>query len=126
MITDDTGFSDPYCDLFVLCPNRKECKHMWRSATKMQTLDPNWNESQRVPMLNTEALLHLVCFDWDKVGTDDFLGECLVDLSQYSDGETHQLTLMLDQYSSDSTSEEVKGYIVVEVRLVGQGPERSS
>ena len=30
--------------------------------------------------------MHLVLFDWDKVGTDDFLGEALLALDEYLDG----------------------------------------
>jgi len=118
---DDNGYSDPYCDLFVLCPSRSTCKHMWRSSTKMSTLDPKWDEDQRVPLLTDGALLHLTCFDWDRVGNDDFLGECLVDLRQYADGRLHRLTLTLDQYETamktNDANEEVRGKVVIEVKI---------
>ena len=74
-----------------------------------------------MPLLTDRALLHLTCFDWDRVGTDDFLGECLVDLSKYSDGREHRLKLTLDQYASDQQTndknEEVRGSITVEVQI---------
>ena len=117
---DDNGFSDPYCDLYVLCPSRESCKHMWRSTTKFKTLNPKWDETQRVPLVTDGALLHLVCFDWDKVGTDDFLGESLLDLKQYCDGRLHRLKVMLDQYQTMKTNddnEEVRGHIVLEVQM---------
>jgi len=118
---DSDGFSDPYCDLFVLCPAREKCKHMWRSTTKNTTLNPVWGEKQRVPLLTDGALLHLVCFDWDKVGSDDFLGECLIDLKQYTGGRLHRLTLELDRYKdprkTNDANEEVRGHIVVEIQL---------
>ena len=117
MIADDTGFSDPYVDLFVWHPKKTACKHMWRSQTKMQTLNPTWDESRRVALLGKECVMHLVCFDWDRVGNDDFLGECLIDLSKYADGANHTLKLELDQYDSTSTQDEVKGYITVEIEV---------
>ena len=122
LAADDTGFSDPYCDLYVLCPSMPKCKHTWCSSTKMQTLDPRWDETQRVPLLTDQALLHLMIWDWDRIGGDDFLGECLVDLTQYADGRTHQLTLTLDQYTMDvcpldNRNAQVSGTVVVELQI---------
>ena len=118
MVADDSGFSDPYVDAFVWCPSKPSCKHMWRSETKLQTLNPHWDFSKRVGLLSTSsALLHLTCFDWDKVGSDDFLGESLIDLSKYADGAMHKLRVDLDQYDSNSTRDEVKGYLTLEVQL---------
>jgi Ca2+-dependent lipid-binding protein len=102
----------------VWCPSKPSCKHMWRSQTKMQTLNPKWDESKRVGLLTSSScLLHLVCFDWDRVGNDDFLGEALIDLSRYADGQTHSLKVELDQYDSTSTSDEVKGHLSIEVQV---------
>ncbi len=72
---DSDGYSDPYCDMFVWCPAREhqKCKHMWRSTTKNTTLNPVWKETQRVPMLSENGVLHLVCFDWDKARTHEAL-----------------------------------------------------
>ena len=121
MVADDTGFSDPYVDAFVWCPSKPKCKHMWRSQTKMQTLNPKWDEAKRVGLLAPKGcLLHLVCFDWDRMGSDDFLGEALVDLNQYADGELHTLKVELDQYDSTSTSDEVRGHLTVEVQLTAK------
>ena len=51
------------------------------------------------------------------VGNDDFLGEALIDLSRYADGQTHSLKVELDQYDSTSTSDEVKGHLSIEVQV---------
>ena len=53
-------------------------------------------------------------------GSDDFLGEALVDLNQYADGELHTLKVELDQYDSTSTSDEVRGHLTVEVQLTAK------
>jgi Ca2+-dependent lipid-binding protein len=55
----------------------------------MQTLAPSWDEAQEVPLSRRRALMHVVLFDWDKVGTDDFLGEALLALDEYLDGARH-------------------------------------
>ena len=122
---DAHGFSDPYVDIFVWCPSRATCKHMWRSETKMKTLNPRWagddSATNRCDLLTENALLHVCCLDWDRMGTDDFLGECLVDLRQYADGRLHKLKLVLDQYDSSTktndNNDEVTGHIMIELQM---------
>ena len=77
--------------------------------------------TSQVPLSKRRALLHVVLFDWDKVGTDEFLGaspnpnpnpnpnsnpkvgtdeflgEALLGLDEYLDGTRHSLKLELDQ-----------------------------
>lgn len=120
MAADDTGKSDPYVDFFAWSPPKPTCKHMWRSHTIEQDLDPVWdNEDQRVDLLTVQTVLHVVCFDWDRFGNDDFLGECLLDLSKYADGTKHRLKLHMDQYNSQSTEPdvEVTGHLEVELQM---------
>ena len=126
LAADDTGSSDPYCDINVWCPEAQlTCEHMWRSETRMQTIVPKWDKIDwgRAPLTSERALLHLVCFDWDRQGKDDFLGECLLDLSCYADGKPHQLKLWLDQYDKDATKDNkgakdaITGWVTVEIQL---------
>ena len=69
----------------------------------MQNLNPIWDKRDwaPAPLSKTECLLHLVCFDWDRAGTDDFLGESLIDLSKYEVGKAHQLQLQLVRLDHD-------------------------
>jgi len=126
MSADDNGMSDPYCDLHVWCPDHSSCEHMWRSDTQNETLQPKWDKRdwQRAPLTSKNGLLHLVCFDWDRSGKDDFLGEALVDLSRYTDGRTHRLKLMLDQYDTSATSDKVSGWVMVEIQIQQAPPRR--
>ena len=118
MAADCTGFSDPYVDVCVWMPSEPTCKHMWRSQTKSQTLDPEWDESKRVGLLSTTGcLVHLVCHDWDRVGTDDFLGESLLDLATYADGALHTLKVDLEQYDTRSAGVQVRGFLTVELQV---------
>ena len=120
LAADDTGFSDPYCDVHVWCPADSACRHAWRSATCEQTLAPVWEKTdwRPAPLTSARALLHVVCCDWDRLGRDDFLGECLVDLSRYADGQPHTLELELDRYDDAPAGEPVTGHILIEVTLV--------
>mmetsp|Transcript_52026 Transcript_52026/g.134924 ORF Transcript_52026/g.134924 Transcript_52026/m.134924 type:complete len:308 (+) Transcript_52026:322-1245(+) len=121
MAADDSGESDPYCDIHVWnvggSGGTAAVEHMWRSETQYQTRHPRWDKKdwEAVPLSSEHALLHLVCFDWDRVGKDDFLGECLVDLARYADGRTHELQLWMDQYDRETTTDAVKGHVTIQI-----------
>ena len=76
-----------------------------------------------MPLSARRALLHVVLFDWDKVGTDDFLGEVLLELDEHLDGARHSLKLELDQLkgNQDSHASPVTGFIELEVSARGRG-----
>lgn len=114
---DSNGVSDPYCEAFVWCPDDPACSHVWRTATKLKTLNPKWDESETVHLTSRDAMLHLVAFDWDKVGSDDFLGEVPVNLSNYDNGRWHSLQLHLLQLDPASGKEPVTGFLEVELRF---------
>ena len=120
LAADNTGFSDPYCDIHVWCPTDvTSWKHTWRSDTVIQNLNPIWDKRDwaPAPLSKTECLLHLVCFDWNRAGTDEFLGESLIDLSKYEVGKAHQLQLQLDQFDPQSTQETPTGHVTIELRI---------
>ena len=115
MSADDNGLSDPYCEIWVWCPGDASCDHMWRSKTILETLEPMWDEKREVALTGRRALMHVVVFDWDKVGTDDFLGEALVVLDQYLDGEQHTLELELDVLEGNDEDGDISGTIRIEL-----------
>jgi len=93
---------------------------MWRTKTQFETLNPSWEQDKdwsAAPLPSRDAVLHLMCFDWDRTGTDDFLGECLIDLARYADGQKHELTCVLDRYDTSSGGDAVTGELVIEVQL---------
>ena len=74
-----------------------------------------WDEKREVALTGRRALMHVVVFDWDKVGTDDFLGEALVVLDQYLDGEQHTLELELDVLEGNAEDGDISGTIRIEL-----------
>jgi len=127
---DDNGFSDPYVEAHVWSlpaaasqrqpATSNDVHHMWRTKTQFETLNPSWEQDRdwsAAPLPSRDAVLHLICFDWDRVGTDDFLGECLIDLARYADGQKHELTCVLDRYDTSSGGDAVTGELVIEVQL---------
>lgn len=119
---DDTGQSDPYCEAHVWCPSDLSCQHVWRSATKLKTLNPKWDESEKCHLTSREAMLHLITFDWDKFGSDDFLGEVPVSLRDYADGKWHSLKLELLKLDAASSSGAVTGFLELELKVTLHDP----
>ena len=64
---DVTGKSDPYCRLVVNGAKFKTPK-------VLQSLDPVWDYALPLPSATREAQLYLECWDYDAVGSHDFLG----------------------------------------------------
>lgn len=73
---DANGKSDPYLRLFYGQTRLK-------TAIQKKTLNPNWkSESFFVPMEDNENTLRVQCWDWDLIGSDEFMGEVCIDLSK--------------------------------------------
>ena len=59
------------------------------------------------------GLMHVVLFDWDRVGTDDFWA--LIQLDDYLDGRRHLLQLELDVLQGNPETEQVTGHVQIEL-----------
>ena len=67
----------------------------------------------------TDPSLHLVCFDWDRCGPDDYLGELLLeDLEPLADGKRHVLRLPLRDHRLGEREGAVGGALELELMLV--------
>jgi hypothetical protein len=76
LAADISGFSDPYVVLHTGGQKRK-------TRIIKQTLEPEWGEQFEFRGLLDDFLssgVKLVVYDWDEVGMDDALGECMVKL----------------------------------------------
>lgn len=71
---DPNGLSDPYV-LLSLGSGKA------RSRTVLKTLNPVWNETLAIANAALNETLKVVVMDWDKVGSDDYLGEFSVPLA---------------------------------------------
>lgn len=56
------------------------------------------------------VLLHVLVFDWDSFGADDFLGESLMELTDHAKGNLHSAELELADLAS-SASARVSGRV---------------
>lgn len=78
LAADSNGFSDPYVKFVV---NKKK----YKTNVIQRTLHPKWGKTFPVPCTESElsknGSIVFQVMDEDKVGSNDFLGQCQVDLS---------------------------------------------
>ncbi|KAI0980416.1 hypothetical protein GJ496_003096 [Pomphorhynchus laevis] len=81
--SDANGFSDPFVKVYLLPGRDKENKR--KTAYMMKTLNPEWNETLVFQNIHSEELkyksLDITVWDYDKLSSNDFLGNVLIDLS---------------------------------------------
>lgn len=96
MAADANGFSDPFCDLLILDTSGKQ---IWKMETPkiMKTLDPVWDhvfyvsdELALPPSEWANLTLRFEVYDWDAVGSNDFLGQVKIPLNKVPQGSTKQ------------------------------------
>ena len=85
-VADNTGLSDPFCILEL--KDRKEKK---KTAIKIQTLTPVWNQTFQFKILsyNTDMFI-LSLYDYDKFSTNDYLGEWKKYIKSFKPGVVYE------------------------------------
>ena len=84
----DITSSDPYCDII--------CNGMTlQSSVKWTNLNPEYHESFEIDVTNPSATLNIVVKDKDYFGSDDFMGQIQVELSEFADGKEHEKVYQL-------------------------------
>ncbi|KAJ3432654.1 c2 calcium-dependent membrane targeting [Anaeramoeba flamelloides] len=79
---DKNGLSDPYCRVRIGRYNAK-------TQIIQETLNPNWFETVVIPVelpdpINLAPNISVMCYDWDKVSSDDLLGRFDVNTTSLS------------------------------------------
>eukprot|EP00727_Mastigamoeba_balamuthi_P009433 m51a1_g5111 hypothetical protein (1015) ;mRNA; f:342713-346810 len=97
---DPNGFSDPYCILKL-----GHVKH--RSKTIKKTLNPRWDEKFSFKNVNMQDSLIVEVWDWDAIGSDDFLGVFDVPLCTLSDGKPKECRYVLEPKKKECVSGDV-------------------
>ncbi|XP_059844467.1 protein piccolo [Hypanus sabinus] len=83
---DNNGYSDPFVKVYLLpgrgVENKRRTKHVQKS------LNPEWNQTVIYKNISMEQLkkktLEVTVWDYDRISSNDFLGEVLIDLSNAS------------------------------------------
>lgn len=82
------GSSDPFVTLSV---------HGQKAKSKVQkkTLAPQWNETFDLNVDDTSAVLHVQVYDYDLIGSNDFMGEACIPLRSFVDKRRREVTCVL-------------------------------
>jgi hypothetical protein len=76
----DISSSDPYCEI--------NCNGLsLQSSVKWANLNPEYHESFEIDVTNPSAILNIVVKDRDYFGSDDFMGQVNIELSEFADGK---------------------------------------
>ena len=106
-------FSDPYALVFVGKNKPKKTKIVKKN------LNPVWEESFEFPFTRHDKTLQVQVWDWDAVGSDDFLGLVHVDLTPALAGEPDKVKagwLKLQQHPNKKNIQ-VRGGINITVSV---------
>ncbi|XP_009343270.1 synaptotagmin-3-like [Pyrus x bretschneideri] len=111
---DIIGTSDPYVKI-KLSGERLPSK---KTTIKMRNLNPEWNESFRLTVKDPQTqILQFDLYDWEQIGTHDFLGMQIVPLKVLIPHETKELTLDLVKNTNpyDPVNKKGRGHLIVEL-----------
>lgn len=94
LAADSNGLSDPYCTVVPLDAKGKEISvEKRKTRVIMKTLSPSWDEvfiiGQKSDASQMSKLLIKVK-DWDAVGSDDDLGELVLDMNEFFGSDPHR------------------------------------
>ena len=89
LAADKGGTSDPF--VTVLSKGSKKAK----TSVKKKTLEPEWDETLELSVLDAAAPLSFAVWDHDKIGTNDALGAGEVLLGQCAPGAPTPLRVAL-------------------------------
>ena len=88
---DRNGLSDPYCKFFL------NDKQVHKTEIQKRNLHPAWNETFEVAVKSrTAAKFRVECWDWDRGGGDDLLGNADINLEILEPFEPQTINLGLD------------------------------
>lgn len=116
---DDNGFSDPYCVL-KLSTGAGAKTH----AIK-KTLDPTWNQTFELGVLQPNSVFKLTCWDHDTFSSDDFMGQVTVNIGKRMEESAYDWVNQWYELKGRGLEEEISGFIHLKfVAKVGEPPAK--
>jgi len=87
---DVLGLSDPYVKIYLMAQNKRLEKK--KTTIKMKTLNPYYNESfgyEVTPEKLLRVHLHVIVSDYDRVGSNERIGQVVIGSSANGAGLKH-------------------------------------
>ncbi|KAL0481295.1 stromal membrane-associated protein [Acrasis kona] len=106
---DINGKSDPYV-FFGVGPDENDSTNLYagqvvKSEVQKKTLNPDWNQEMNVCVVNVDSdVLHLECWDWDKITYDDFMGNYHIRLKDHNLRHNQQSSFEVNLENTESGS----------------------
>uniref|UniRef100_A0AC34RH97 C2 domain-containing protein n=1 Tax=Panagrolaimus sp. JU765 TaxID=591449 RepID=A0AC34RH97_9BILA len=92
---DVLGLSDPYVKIYLMMQNKRLEKK--KTTIKMKTLNPYYNESfsYDVPPEKMQRVhLHIIVSDYDRVGSNERIGQVIIGPNATGAGQRHWLEML--------------------------------
>jgi len=102
---DMNGLSDPYATISINSGKKSKTK------TIKKTLDPKWGHAIEIPKTSTNLDIKIEVWDWDAIGSDDFLG-CF----QANIDTTHIGEQWITLQPRSKKDKGIKGEVCIEIR----------
>lgn len=122
---DLNGLSDPYLIIWIgekgnLTQPSEGASELFKTKFIPKTLNPVWEENRIFTSLYsqnmTNPVLHVVCWDKDKLTADDYMGECEIELTRATAaGASVEIAL---QAMGSRASEKVSGTITIGLQSI--------
>jgi len=116
---DKGGTSDPY-----VVVRGSWGKQQFKTKIIYKTLSPTWNETFEFLKPDANGAVSLKLWDKDKIGSDDFLGEVTLKLSEFPAGDTDRW-LKLDNEPKVKKVGNKPGEIHIVVHVDGKAPVKA-
>jgi hypothetical protein len=85
---DVGGTSDPYCVI-------KVGGHKWETRRIERTLNPVWNAKYAIPLDNLDDEMRIEMWDWDRLASDDPMGDVVLPIASFDEGSAKKVTMPL-------------------------------
>eukprot|EP01035_Chromulina_nebulosa_P020505 gene20505-26599_t len=104
-----SGASDPYC---VISCNGTTVQ----TSVKWANLNPDFKERFEIDVTNPGATVLVVVMDKDTFGSDDFMGQVELNLSDFVDGKEHSVFEQLRDQDNIKRPDDDRGEIEIRIR----------
>lgn len=117
---DKSGTSDPYCTIRSSFNRQK-----FKTKVIKKNLNPQWNQTFQFITSKPEGQIFIKIYDKDIIFKDEFMGEIMVDLKDFSDGNTYDQWFTLCNEPQKKKKDKEPGQIHLRLHFSGSSNKKS-